>query len=195
MKPVPGPSQPAGVVIPLRAFASGKARLAAVLNDDERTELATMMANRVVAAAGLLPIVVVSSAPEVQAWADGHGLCVVDDPGDGLDGAVVVGASHLRDRGFARLIVAHADLPRARPGALERFGATEPDIVTIVPCHRDDGTPILSVPAEPTFPFSYGIGSARRHAALARQLGLAVRIVRDRELGYDIDLPEDLPTS
>ena len=193
MQPVPGPTRNAGVVIPLRAFASGKARLAAVLNDQERTELATMMANRVVAAAGLLPIVIVSSAPEVHAWADAHELDVVDDPGNGLDGAVVVGTSHLRDRGFTRLIVAHADLPRARPGALERFAVAEPDVVMIVPCHRDDGTPVLSVPADPAFPFSYGIGSARRHAALARQLGLAVRIVRDRELGYDIDLPEDLP--
>ena len=90
------------------------------------------------------------------------------------------------------MIVAHADLPHARPGALERFATIAPGIVTIVPCHRDDGTPVLSVPAGAGFAFAYGPGSARRHAAIARGLGLAVHIVRDPELGFDVDVPADL---
>ena len=42
----------AGVVVPLRSFALGKARLAAALDDDARAALARAMAERVVAAAG-----------------------------------------------------------------------------------------------------------------------------------------------
>ena len=61
---------PTGVVIPIRGFASGMARLAGALNDEDRVQLAITMAGRVVAAAGPLPIVIVSSAPEVHAWAD-----------------------------------------------------------------------------------------------------------------------------
>ena len=192
MQPVPGPRQRSGVVIPLRAFASGKARLASVLDDAQRGELATMMANCVVAAAGELPIVVVSSAPEVQAWADVNGLDVIDDPGTGLDGAASEGGAFLRDRYFERIIVVHADLPRARPAALLPFAEIDVGTVAIVPAHRDEGTPVLSVPANPPFPYSYGIGSAPRHAMLARELGFAVEIIHDPELGYDVDLPEDL---
>ena len=33
-----------------------------------------------------------------------------------------------------------------------------------------------------------------RHAQIARDLGLTVEIVRDPDLGYDLDLPEDLPS-
>lgn len=192
MPPVPGPALHAGVVIPLRGFTSGKARLAEVLTDRERVDLATMMANAVVDAAGPLPVTIVTSAAEVQSWAEARGITVVDDPGTGLDAAVAAGRDALRAAGYERVVVAHADLPRARAGALIPFAALEPKTVAIVPSHRDDGTPVLSLPCEAEFTFSYGVGSAGRHAAIARRIGLEVQVIHDPELGYDIDLPEDL---
>jgi 2-phospho-L-lactate guanylyltransferase len=65
-------------------------------------------------------------------------------------------------------------------------------VVALVPCHRDDGTPVLSVPTTVPFRFAYGPGSFRRHAAEARRLGLGVRVVRDADLAFDVDLPGDL---
>ena len=192
MQPGPGSSPCAGVVIPLRAFANGKARLAAVLDDRERTALARSMADCVVEACGTMAVLVVSSAAEVHEWAETRGLEVVDDPGAGLDAAARAGVQWFRAREFDRVIVAHADLPRARPGSLERFADVTPGGVVIVPSHRDDGTPVLSIPVHPPFPFAYGVGSAHRHAQIARELGLAVQLVHDDELAYDVDLPEDL---
>jgi 2-phospho-L-lactate guanylyltransferase len=65
-----------------------------------------------------------------------------------------------------------------------------------VPCHRDDGTPVLSVPTDTDtdteFTFAYGENSFRRHVALAQRLGLAVRVVRDPNLAFDVDVPADL---
>jgi 2-phospho-L-lactate guanylyltransferase len=182
----------AGVVIPIRAFVVGKARLAATLDDAPRAELARTMAERVVAAAGELPVVVVSSAPEVATWAHERRVAVLEDPGE-LDGAATAGVRWCATQGFLRAVVAHADLPHAPAGGLMRF-ADDGDrpIVTIVPCHRDDGTPVLTVPTAAPFPFAYGPGSFRRHAALARRAGLAVRVVRDPALGFDVDLPADL---
>ncbi len=192
MEPVPGQARGAGVVIPIRAFRSGKARLADVLDADQRAELALAMAERVVAAADPLPIVVVTSDPEVHAWATVLGIEVVPDPAAGLDAAVAAGAARHVARGRDRVVVSHADLPRARPGALVRFANLTPGIVALVPCHRDDGTPVLSVPAAVGFRFAYGPGSARRHVAIARRLGLATSVIRDPELGYDVDVPADL---
>ncbi len=63
---------------------------------------------------------------------------------------------------------------------------------TIVPCHRDDGTPVISIPAGTSFSLAYGTGSFRRHVAAAHAAGLAVRVVRDPLLGFDVDLPADL---
>jgi len=66
--------------------------------------------------------------------------------------------------------------------------------MAVVPCHRDDGTPVLSVPTDTDteFEFAYGEDSFRRHVALARRHGLAVRVVRDPNLAFDVDVSDDL---
>jgi 2-phospho-L-lactate guanylyltransferase len=180
------------VVVPLRAFAAGKARLAGRLDEDARAALGRRMADRVVAAAAGFDVAVVSNAPDVQDWAAGLGLTLLADPGS-LDAAATVGVQWAAGAGFGRVAVVHADLPRARSlNPVVRDGALA--IVTIVPCHRDDGTPVISVPLPlpDTFRFAYGPGSFRRHVVIARQAGLAVRVVRDPDLGFDVDVPEDL---
>jgi 2-phospho-L-lactate guanylyltransferase len=180
----------AGVVIPVRAFALGKARLTAHLNDKTRAALARTLADRVGAASGELPTVAVSSAADVRDWARTRGLDVVEDPGT-LDAAAGAGRAWVAERGCARAVVAHADLPFARSLApLARDGGRP--IVAVVPCHRDDGTTVISVPVDVPFEFAYGPGSYRRHAAEARRLGLGFRVVRDAELAFDVDVPADL---
>jgi len=180
----------AGVVIPVRAFALGKARLTAQLDDETRSALARALADRVGAASGELPTVVVSSADDVRDWARTRRLDVVADPGT-LDEAAAAGRSWVAARGRARAVVAHADLPFARTLApLARDGSRP--IVTVVPCHRDDGTTVISIPVDVPFEFAYGLGSFRRHAAEARRLGLGFRVVRDAELAFDVDVPDDL---
>jgi 2-phospho-L-lactate guanylyltransferase len=181
-----------GVVVPIRAFALGKARLAPDLSPGARADLARDLADRVVDAAGGLPVVVVTSAPEVQAWAVARGLVVVDDPGS-LDAAAGAGREHWARAGAVRVIVAHADLPRARTlDAFARDGSRP--IVAVCPCHRDDGSNVVSVPVDLPFRFAYGEGSFRRHAAETHRLGMSFRVVRDPDLAFDVDLPSDLET-
>ncbi|HEX4778070.1 MAG TPA: 2-phospho-L-lactate guanylyltransferase [Acidimicrobiia bacterium] len=178
------------VVVPIRAFALGKARLAARLDVGAREQLARTMAEQVVRAAAGAPVVVVSSAIEVRDWAETLGVAVVDDPGT-LDDAARAGCAWAR--GASRICVVHADLPYARSLDVLTRDAGNP-VATIVPCHRDDGTPALSLPGDAAerFRFAYGPGSARRHIAAARAVGLAVRVVRDPLLAFDVDVPDDL---
>jgi 2-phospho-L-lactate guanylyltransferase len=181
---------PVGVAVPVRAFALGKARLADALDDATRAALARQWADTVLDAAGELPAVVISSDPDVREWATARGADVLDDPGS-LDAAADAGRAHLESRGCTRVIVAHADLPHARSFvALARDGSLP--MLAIVPCHRDDGTPVLSLPAGTPFTFAYGPGSFRRHVAEARHRGLGVRVVRDPALAFDVDVPDDL---
>jgi 2-phospho-L-lactate guanylyltransferase len=179
-----------GVVVPIRAFALGKARLAARLGPEERAELSRRFAAQVVAAAGGLPIVVVTSAPEVTHWAHELGLATIADPGS-LDAAATAGREYLTEHGCVRAVIAHADLPFARSLAPVAGDGDEP-VVALVPDHRDDGTPVLSVPVAAPFRFAYGPGSFRRHVSEAGRHGLAVRVVRDPDLAFDVDVPADL---
>lgn len=181
----------ASVVIPIRSFEAGKSRLGTQLDAGRRADLLRGMAENVVAAAGTMPVAVVSNAREVRRWAAALGLTVLDDPGT-LDLAAAAGLGWAAAAGFGRVVVAHADLPLATSLAPVAADGARP-VVTAVPCHRDDGTPVLSLPTTATnFVFAYGPGSFRRHAASARAAGLAFRVRRDGRLGRDVDAPEDL---
>ena len=183
-------SHTAGVVVPLRSFARGKARLADTLDDDARRLFTRTMAERVVAAAAARPVVIVSSATEVVEWSRGLGLVTVDDPGT-LDLAADAGRQWVREQGLVRVVVMHADLPLAT--ALDGIAddAAEP-VAVVVPDHHDDGNPVLAIPTAADFVFAYGPGSCARHVAEARRCGLDVRVVRDHALGFDVDDASDL---
>lgn len=180
----------AGIVIPLRSFVFGKARLADRLDAPARADLARSMADRVVDAAGRRPIVVVSSAPEVVEWAERRGIARLDDPGS-LDAAADVGREWVRARVLPRVVVVHADLPLVTSLDAVAVGGAEP-LVVAVPCHRRDGTPVLGIPSAAPFCFAYGPGSFERHRAEAQRLGLELRTIDDPTLAFDVDLPDDL---
>jgi len=180
----------AGVLVPVRGFLTGKQRLGHLLDATERADLLEGMADRVVAAAGSFPVAVATSAPEVVDWALGLGVTLLPDPGR-LDDAAAAGVAWARALGLPRLVVAHADLPFADDLSAVATDGAGP-VVTAVPCHRDDGTPVLSVPVTSGFRFAYGPGSFRRHAAEARRLGLGWRVVRHPGLSRDVDRPADL---
>jgi 2-phospho-L-lactate/phosphoenolpyruvate guanylyltransferase len=189
-RPVETDARGTAIVIPLRSFVHAKARLAGALDDDARAALARAMADQVANACGDHAVVVVTSAAEVVAWAEPRGLAVVADPGS-LDGAADAGRAWARAHGFARVAVVHADLPLATSVAA-LTGDLGPREVVLVPDHRDDGTPALSLPAGAEFTFAYGPGSAARHLAEATARGLSVRIERDPSLAFDVDLEADL---
>ncbi|HXQ74948.1 MAG TPA: 2-phospho-L-lactate guanylyltransferase [Acidimicrobiales bacterium] len=177
------------VLIPVKAFAAGKARLAPTLDADGRAELSRMMAGRVLEAAAPLPVAVVCDDAEVASWAVGNGAMALPEPGRGLNGAVEAGVARLAALGADEVLVAHADLPMAH-GLAQLAGF---DGVTLVPDRRDDGTNVVCVPAHARFRFSYGPGSFLRHRAEAELLGLPYRVVRQPDLAWDVDVPSDIP--
>ena len=137
-------------VIPIRAFALGKARLAAALDGAERAALGRRWAEQVVHAAGGLPVVVVSSDPDVRVWAAGARprpcstipARSTTPPTPGAISSVAAGAA------ASSSPTPISRVPRSR--GVVRDGSQP--VVTIVPCHRDDGTPVLSVPVDRRLP-------------------------------------------
>jgi 2-phospho-L-lactate guanylyltransferase len=183
-------SDTAGVVVPLRSFALGKARLADALDDDARRAFSRTMAERVVAAAGARPTVIVSSAPDVVAWARALDLPHIDDPGS-LDAAAHAGRDWVRGRNLGRVVIMHADLPLASTLDGIADDGDQP-VAVVVPDRHGDGTPVLALPSAAEFEYAYGPGSCARHVAEAERCGLGVRVVHDHALGFDVDDATDL---
>jgi 2-phospho-L-lactate/phosphoenolpyruvate guanylyltransferase len=176
-----------GVLIPVKAFRDAKVRLARALAPDDRAALARTMATGVVRAADPSPVWVVCDDPEVAAWATDLGATVLWMPERGLNRAVTEGVATLADEGVRRVVVCHADLPRAH--RLDHLGD---DDVVVVPDRHRDGTNVIALPTACGFRFAYGPGSFDRHLVEARRLGLGVRIVDDPSLAWDVDHPDDL---
>ena len=74
-------SGPIGVLIPVKAFADAKGRLAGAVDADGRADLARTMASTVVAAAAPLPVTVVCDDDGVDAWARSVGAAVIREIG------------------------------------------------------------------------------------------------------------------
>jgi 2-phospho-L-lactate guanylyltransferase len=176
------------VLVPVKAFRDAKARLATVLDDGQREQLARWTAARVLAAAGELPTFVACDDTDVAGWAKEHGASVLWHPGVGLNAAVKDSVAELRASGVTNVVVAHGDLARAHSFA----DLTRPGTVTLVPDRHDDGTNVVGIPTDLPFDFAYGPGSFRRHLQAAIAGGYTVRVRRDVLLAVDIDTPSDL---
>ncbi len=179
----------AAVLIPIKSFDVAKGRLAGALDVEQRAQLARRMASGVIAAARGLPTWVVCDNPAVAELTISCGANVLWRPARGLNPAVADGVEFLESEGYDRVVVSHADLPLARD--LTWVADAGPG-VTIVPDRRDDGTNVMSIPTGTEFTFAYGIGSAALHRAEAERVGLECRLVPNAELGWDVDVPEDL---
>ena len=127
---------------------------------------------------------------DVAAWAAAAGATPISCPPGGLNVAVTASLDELQRRGFDVAVIAHGDLPLAR----QLDHTVTPDAVCAVPDHRGDGTNVLAVPTSlaGAFTFQYGRGSFPRHVREALRCGLAARVLRDADLGLDLDTAADL---
>jgi 2-phospho-L-lactate/phosphoenolpyruvate guanylyltransferase len=193
------------VLIPVKRFSAAKGRLAGVLTNEQRADLAQWMATRVVDVVAEVPTFVACDDDRVAAWARDLGARVIWGAGLGLNGAVDDGVEHITAAGFDHVLVSHADL--ARPGKL--LEVVHPDRITLVPDRRHDGTNVMSFPARTPLAASYGGGSFARHLGQALEFdGVELEVRSDPDLSLDLDtyrdlvhplirevLPEWLPTS
>lgn len=176
------------VLVPVKAFSRAKSRLAPEVGGADRAALARSMATTVVRAAGPAPVTVACDDDEVALWARELGAEVCWTPGLDLNGAVSAGVASLAGAGAGRVVVAHADLPRAADlGPLLRSRD-----VTAVPDRAGDGTNVLAVPAAGGFRFAYGPASFARHRAEAARLGLPFHALHLDDLMHDVDTADDL---
>ncbi len=185
------------VLIPVKAFARAKARLAPVLSAAERRGLARSLATAVVTAIKnhdeQLGIHIACDDDEVAEWAEASGVNILWGPGLGLNGAIDAGIASLAADGVERVAVTHADLTRPEQiGDLLGIhlglhlglhrGLDSDDgpptfspehhrasSVVLVPDRHRDGTNIIIQPTQSPLPASYGPGSFRRHLDLAME--------------------------
>jgi 2-phospho-L-lactate guanylyltransferase len=189
-------------LVPVKCFARGKSRLASVLGQAEREELAQSFCEHVLESLagcdGLAGVLVVTDSAIVEATARTRGAEVARDGAAaslGSLGAIVDDAlAILARRGARSAIVLMSDLPRLESSDVESLvRALDGASVVLAPDRHDEGTNALGLSPPDRFPTCFGTkDSFRRHRERAIALGASVVVHRSEGLAWDVDSPEDL---
>lgn len=205
-------------VVPIRSFASAKARLADVLTDAERQILVQTMAEKVVGTLlDLMPTTVASPDAEVLAWAANLGAMTIPDPAfctsgnpryarpprsltpptcnpdEALNAALTESARYATSWGARTLVILAADLPSLSHDdvhALTRLPGRPG--ATLAADKHGTGTNGLAVCPPSALRFAFGPRSLALHKLIASRTGLRVRVIHRAGLELDYDTPEDL---
>ena len=199
--------EPIHVVLPMRTVSGGKARLGEALDAEEREELVLGMLLHTLGVLGEWPVCrrihLVSPDPVLDAATRQAGveLTVHRQVGEGLNEGIRLGISAARVEQAASLLVLPGDLPWVSVEALEEVllaadaglvAASGGPLVTIVPSDAGGGTNALLLhPPEAIAP-AFGPDSFEAHLRAAEVRGVAVQVVSDPVLGFDLDTPDDL---
>lgn len=201
---------PVVAIVPIGALEGAKSRLGAMLDAEERQDLATRLARRtieaVLATPGIAEVLVVTPDDEVRALAMELGARPLLQRGDGLNAGLAQARTEAVAAGAAAILIVPTDLPRISPSALAEVLATldgdAPDrtgapgaaprpLVTIVPDRHGRGTNTLLLAPPDAIDLCFGGDSRAAHVAAAH--GAGARLV---ELGgpltLDLDTPDDL---
>jgi len=191
----PPRTEPLAVVLAVKELAHAKSRLTGrdVPPHERPALVAAMFADTVeaVRAAGPAVIAVVSPDPALRSRAAELGALIVDDPGDGLNAALVAGAAAAYARlPIARVAFLQADLPALRTDSLVgALSAAAPHRAAFVADRDGTGTVLLT--GAPGLTPAFGAGSATAHRdSGAVELDRAAR--RWPDLRTDVDTVADL---
>ena len=185
------------ILIPVKNLKEAKQRLASVLPQSARTELAQAMLQDVVDAIASWPrhpeIAIVSCDSFAISLACRNGFEVIaDHKNTGETDAIEMATRVCESRGLDTLVIP-ADIPLLQPWELESIYQAAPEIGTVlVPAGDGRGTnAVLRRPAA-LFPLRFGNDSFKPHLAAARATGQACVVLSLPGIAVDIDNPADL---
>jgi 2-phospho-L-lactate guanylyltransferase len=184
-------------LVPVKAFAEAKSRLAPELSAARRAELAARLLAHVLDAILASDAVdvcgVVSPDPVVLAQARAWGAVPLAQGRPGLNPGLEAGRAWAVGRGAQALLIVLGDLPLLTPADVAGLVAeAAPRTVVLAPDRHEVGTNALLIAPPDLVPFRFGPDSAARHAAEAARQGLALRHYRSSGTAFDIDTPADL---
>lgn len=182
-------------LVPVKAPAHAKSRLASALSAAERSALATALARdtlgALAAARGLGGIALLGDADAAAPAALHDCATLADDPALDLSANLAAAALRLGSMGADAVVIVPADLPLLTAAAVEALLAALGPGVTVVPA-ADGGTNALGLMPPSDGPCCFGVDSARRHLEAARARGLAARRVDLAAFARDVDTVDDV---
>jgi len=187
------------ILVPVKNLANAKQRLAPVLDQSARTELAQAMLADVLGVLAAWPnrleVSVVTGDPFAIELASQHRFEVIHDQDEQGETAAVEFAIHAcaAQQGVAQTLVIPGDIPLVQTSELERVlhsAPTEGSVLVPAADHRGTNA-VLQRPVK-LFPLRFGNDSFRPHLAAARAARKPCVVLFLPGIALDIDTPSDL---
>jgi 2-phospho-L-lactate guanylyltransferase len=184
------------IIVPHRGLEAAKTRLAAVLDDAERVELARKLLARVLSVAreACSDVVVITPAESLGPIVAAAGARLIVQRGMGLNRGLDQARDEALADGIETLCVLHGDLPNLTVDDVRALIAAvpEPSGVAIAPDRAGSGTNGLAMRPPGAIGFGFGVGSFAAHRSAGEAAGLPFAIVERPGLAFDLDTPADL---
>lgn len=186
-------------LVPAKALDQAKGRLAALLTEAERRQLALAMLEDVVkalqAVSEIETVTVISPDADVLEAAGVLRAEAIEEPPSvrGLNQALAYGLSVMSSRNPDALLVVLADVPAVKPADIREVLAALPAGrgVVLAPSSAK-GTSALALRPPDIIPFRFGEQSFQNHKREAAARNIDHAVVRNDALANDIDEPADL---
>ena len=186
------------ILVPVKNSSSAKQRLAAVLNQAARTELAQAMLRDVLSTLrewkNRPPVALVSGDPYAIELATEFDFEVIPDPANpGETGAIEMATRVCVERGAESTLVIPADIPLIQPWELEEILKHAPSGGSVlVPAADGRGTNAAFRRPADLFPLRFGNDSFKPHHAAAQATGKPCIVLNLPGIAVDVDNPADL---
>ena len=186
------------ILIPVKNLSQAKQRLASVLDQPSRTQLAQAMLHDVLSAVhewkGRTAVALVTSDPFALELAPRYEFEVISDPHNpGETGAIEMATHVCEERGVEYTLVIPADIPLIQSWELEEIMKhAPPEGTVLVPAADGRGTnAVLRRPAA-LFPLRFGNDSFKPHYAAAQAVNKPCVVLNLPGIAVDVDGPGDL---
>ncbi len=186
------------ILVPVKNLATAKQRLAAVLDQPARTELAQAMLHDVVSAlaawTGRPACALVTSDPFAIELAREYDFEIIPDPANpGETGAIEMATDICVARGIESTLVIPADIPLIQASELVQIFAHAPEEGSVLaPAADGRGTNAAFRRPANLFPLRFGNDSFKPHLAAARATGKPCIVLQLPGIAVDVDNPDDV---
>ena len=186
------------ILIPVKNLSAAKQRLAGVLDQPARTELAQTMLHDVVTVLAAWPqrpaCALVTGDPFALDLARQFDFEIIPDPANpGETGAIEMATRLCVERGIDSTLVIPADIPLIQAAELEQICAVAPQEGSVLaPAADGRGTNAAFRRPANLFPLRFGNDSFKPHLAAAQATGMPCQVLKLPGIAVDVDNPEDL---
>jgi 2-phospho-L-lactate/phosphoenolpyruvate guanylyltransferase len=186
------------ILIPVKNLSAAKQRLASVMDQAARTELAQAMLLDVVAELAAWPrrpdCALVTGDPFALELAERYDFEVIPDRTDpGETGAIEMATNLCVARGIDSTLVIPADIPLIQASELDEILTHAPhEGAVLAPAADRRGTNAAFRRPANLFPLRFGNDSFKPHLAAAQATGKPCIVLQLPSIAIDVDNPEDL---